>query len=170
MIYRVKIRFWMVIICIANIYGFEAKKNSIVGIWQIPEEIEGQISIGEIFVKDDKAYAYAFEYAINDNGKLKYRDISKENSDARELKNKIFLANLKWNGKEWTSGKIYRPSTGGIYAVNARLIDENTLSLRISYDRWGFLGKTLIWNRLNKTKYKLPDRKSIKIIDALKEY
>lgn len=163
-----EMKFWIIIICIANIYGFEV--NNIAGIWQIPEEIEGQISIGEIFIKDDKAYAYAFEYAINDNGKLKYRDISKENSDASKLRNKIFLVNLKWNGKEWINGRIYRPSTGGVYAVSAKLVDENTLSLRISYDRWGFLGKTLIWNRLNKESYKTPNIKSIKIIDALREY
>lgn len=163
-------RFWIIIICIAKLFGFEVKENDIEGIWQIPEEIEGQISIGEIFIKENKAFAYAFAYAFYDHGKLKNRDISKENSDATMLRNKIFLSNLKWDGKKWINGRIYRPSTGGVYAVSAILIDKNTLSLRISYDRWGFLGKTLIWNRLNKAKYKTPRIESINIIDELKEY
>lgn len=151
-------------------YLFSLDIKDIEGIWKIPEEIEGQSSIGEIFIKDNKAFAYAFQYAYDKNGKLVNRDISNENSDAVRLKNTIFLSDLEFNGEKWVNGKIYRPSNGEVYNVSAKLLDKSILLLRVSYDGFGILGKTLIWHRLDRNEYNAPKLDSIKIVEHLKSH
>ena len=106
------------------------KESDINGIWAIPEEIEYNISIGEIFTQDNKAQAYAFAYAKMENGKIIDRELTNEESNAKNLRGKIFLSNLEFNGKRWVNGKIYNPNNGGIYYAEAYLSeDKNTLTI-----------------------------------------
>ncbi len=138
------------------------------GIWEIPEEIDGNVSIAEIFVKENKAYVYAFLYATKVNNELIERDISKEKSDAATLKNTIFLSDLTFNGESFVDGKMYRPSNGNVYYVSANLSeDKQTLNVRVSIDSFGLFGETLTWKRLPSNKYKPPSRDNITIVDAL---
>lgn len=146
------------------------KESDINGIWAIPEEIEYNISIGEIFTQDNKAQAYAFAYAKMENGKIIDRELTNEESNAKDLRGKIFLSNLEFNGKRWVNGKIYNPNNGGIYYAEAYLSeDKNTLFLKVSIDSFGIIGITLEWYRIEDTIYKPLEYNEIAMIDELKE-
>lgn len=155
------------IICSLCIAG-EFNEHDIEGIWKIPEEIDGNSSIGEIFIKNNKAYAYAFKYVFDNGYVLIDRDIKNENSDAKKLINTVFLYDLEFDGEKWVNGKIYNPNDKSTYNVTATLEDNGlVLSLRVSYDIFGLIGKTLKWNRLNKSAYITPKIEDVRIIKSL---
>lgn len=159
----------LILIIVTNVFASDISKYDISGIWEIPEEIEGQFSIGEIFFKDDSFHVYAFEYATKENNKLKLRDISNENSNAKDVKGKIFLSNLKFNGEKWIGGRIYDPNTSSIYYARATLSkDKKTLNLRVSFDRFGLVGLNLKWYRIDDCDYNIPDHNNILVVDKLK--
>lgn len=157
------------IMLMMNLYA-DVDKSSIEGVWEIPEEVEGQVSIGRIFIKGNRAYAYAFMYANKNGDELQLRDVDSEDSDAKDLKNMIFLANLKFDGECWVDGKIYRPSNGKLYSASACLSeDKNILSIRVSYESFRILGRTLQWNRLDSNKYKTDPSNAIMISEFINE-
>lgn len=140
------------------------------GIWKIPEETEGKVSIAKIFIENNKAYAYAFMYANENNNELIIRNIDDEYSNARKLKNKIFLSGLEFDGDGWDNGKIYNPNNGELYNASATLSsDKNILKIRVSFDSFGLLGRTLEWKRLNDKDFIPPNRNEIDIINALRD-
>lgn len=148
----------------------EINENDINGIWEIPEEVEGFVSIGEIFTKDRVAYAYAFEYAEKIDNKLIPRILDDKNKNANTLKGKIFLSNLEFNGKKWVNGRIYNPNNSGVYYAEAHLSqDKNTLFIKVSIDSFGIIGITLKWYRIHDTKYTPLNHDEIIMIDKLKE-
>lgn len=147
----------------------EINEDDINGIWEIPEEAEGFVSIGEIFTQDDIAYAYAFAYAKKVGDGLVPRVLSDENKNANNLKDKIFLSNLEFNGKKWVNGRIYNPNNNKIYYAEAYLSqDKNTLFIKVSIDSFGIIGVTLEWYRIHDTRYIPPNHDEIMMIDELK--
>lgn len=149
---------------------FAVEMHDIEGIWEIPEETEGKVSIAEIFIENNKAYAYTFMYANEKNNKLTIRNIDDENGNVRKLKNMIFLSGLEFNGDEWDNGRIYNPNDGELYNVSASLSsDKNILKIRVSFDRFGLLGRTLEWKRLNKNDFLPPNHNKIGIVSALRD-
>lgn len=163
-------RFFIWGLLLVNLYSSEINKDDINGIWEIPEEISGQFSIGEIFSENDRAFAYVFEYLQDMNGKFIRRDIENEESNAHTLARKIFIANLKFDEGKWSEGRIYNPNDGQIYHIKAELSsDKQTLSLRVSLDSFGILGKTLQWRRIQDLKYLPPSHDNITMIEALQK-
>lgn len=156
-------------ILLGNIFASDISEYDINGIWEIPEEIEGQSSIGEIFTQGEKAYAYAFDYAKKEADKLIKRDINVEEGDAKNLKGKVFLSNLEFDGKKWVNGKIYNPNNGGIYYAEAYLSpDKNTLTIKATIDSFGLLGRKLVWNRVDSHSFTPLKRTEVIFIDELK--
>ena len=148
----------------------EINENDINGIWEIPEEIEGFVSIGEIFTENNIASAYAFAYAKKVDNKLIPRILNDENANAKNLNSKIFLSNLRFNGKKWVDGRIYNPNNSGIYYAEAYLSqDKNTLFIKVSIDSFGIIGITLQWHRIHDKYYIPPNHDKLIIIDKLKE-
>lgn len=158
-------------IAISCIYANQKiNEYDINGIWKIPEEIEGNISIGEIFTKNNKAYAYAFAYAKIENNVIVDRELDNKISNAKNLKGKIFLSDLEFNGKRWVNGRIYNPNNNGIYYAEAYLSeDKNTLFLKVSVDSFGIIGITLKWHRILGEIYEPLECNEITIIEELKE-
>lgn len=158
------------ILIVTSIFADNITQHDIKGIWEIPEEIEGQSSIGEIFVQDGQYYAYAFAYVKKDNNQLVERKVDSEQSNAKNLKDKVFLYNLKFDGTKWDDGKIYNPNNGSTYYAQAYLSDDKkTLEIRVSIDSFGLIGKTLVWNRMDTSSFSPPPHNKIVFIDELKE-
>ncbi|WP_181646808.1 DUF2147 domain-containing protein [Helicobacter sp. 16-1353] len=160
----------MINIFMVNIFANDISKYDIDGIWEIPEEIEGQVSIGEIITQDEKSFAYAFAYTRRDGDKLIEREIRNEESNAKDMVGKVFLSNLEFNGKKWINGRIYNPNNGNVYYAEASLSpDKNVLAIRATIDSFGFIGVTLYWNRVKTPSYTPLSRNEIILIEALKE-
>lgn len=161
---------WALVVFVGAIFANTINENDINGIWEIPEEVEGYSSIGEIFTQDKKVYAYAFEYAKKVDNKLIKRELGDENKNANNLRGKIFLSNLEFNGKRWVNGRIYNPNNGKIYYAEAYLSkDKNTLFIKVSIDSFGIIGITLEWYRITNTPYIPLQQHEIALIDKLKE-
>ncbi|RDU58661.1 DUF2147 domain-containing protein [Helicobacter sp. MIT 99-5507] len=165
-----KIIIYLIIFAMQLFADTKINENDINGIWEIPEEIEGFASIGEIFTQDKIAHAYAFAYAKKAGDKLVPRILDDENKNANNLKGKIFLSNLEFNGKKWVNGRIYNPNNGGVYYAEAHLSqDKNTLFIKTSIDSFGIIGITLKWYRIQDTKYTPLNHDEVIMIDELKE-
>jgi len=57
----------------------------------------------------------------------------------------VSLTGLKWNGKEYTDGKIYDPPSGKTYSCKAWM-EGGKLQLR-GYLGFSMMGKTVSWHR-----------------------
>jgi uncharacterized protein (DUF2147 family) len=57
------------------------------------------------------------------------------------------LHGLKPSGDEYSGGKIYDPSNGKTYYCSFK-VEGNTLHVRGSLDKRGFLGRTMDWFRV----------------------
>jgi uncharacterized protein (DUF2147 family) len=57
------------------------------------------------------------------------------------------LHGLKKDGDEYTGGKIYDPGNGKTYYCSFS-VEGNTLHVRGSLDKRGFLGRTMDWFRV----------------------
>ncbi|MDE6885862.1 MAG: DUF2147 domain-containing protein [Helicobacteraceae bacterium] len=159
-------RFLLICMFFAMSFAGGFYHGDIEGVWEIPEEIEGQSSIGKIFIENDKAFVYTFKYIFSEDSSE--RNIDNEESNAKLLKNKIFISNLEFDGKQWDNGKVYNPNDGEIYNVSAELSDDkNTLLVRISYDRFGFLGKTLQWSRVSNFSHHIPKHDGFVSLDLV---
>lgn len=161
---------WLFVALFAlNLWAGEVAQNDIDGIWEFDEEIGGNVSIGEIFTHDNRAFAYAFDYEREMDGMRVRRDIQSEESNAAKLRGKIFIAGLEFDGAKWINGRIFNPNNAKTYYISAELSgDKQTLNLRASLDRFGVLGQTLQWRRVADSTHTPPSHDTISIIDELK--
>ncbi len=79
--------------------------------------------------------------------------VDSKNPDKSLRKRKILglnmLSNLKADGKgEYSGGTIYDPGNGKTYYCSME-VKGNTLKVRGSLDKSGFLGRTMDWFRVN---------------------
>ena len=77
--------------------------------------------------------------------------VDKNNPDpakqSRKLMGLNMLFGLKKVGDEYTGGKIYDPANGKTYYCSFK-VEGNTLRVRGSLDKKGFLGRTMNWYRV----------------------
>lgn len=77
--------------------------------------------------------------------------VDKNNPDpakqSRKLMGLNMLFGLKKVGNEYTGGKIYDPANGKTYYCSFK-VEGNTLRVRGSLDKKGFLGRTMNWYRV----------------------
>ena len=110
---------------------------------------KGQQSIVEFFKKGDKYYAYGF---ANVDGSLPKKDVNNENPALRNRldKGSVFVYNLVREGKSdvFKNGKVYNFDSGKEYYAKVTL-KGNTLELRGSIDKSGFMGETKVWKKLS---------------------
>ncbi|MCX2717860.1 DUF2147 domain-containing protein [Helicobacter sp. MIT 21-1697] len=110
---------------------------------------KGQQGIVEFFKKGNKYYAYGF---ANVDGAPPKKDIHNENPALRNRldKGSVFIYNLVRDGKSdvFKNGKVYNFDAGKEYYAKVTLKGD-TLELRGSIDKSGFVGETKIWKRLN---------------------
>lgn len=77
--------------------------------------------------------------------------VDKNNPDpakqSRKLMGLNMLFGLKKVGDEYTGGRIYDPANGKTYYCSFK-VEGNTLRVRGSLDKKGFLGRTMNWYRV----------------------
>ena len=77
--------------------------------------------------------------------------VDKNNPDPAKQSSKLIglnmLFGLKKVGDEYTGGKIYDPANGKTYYCSFK-VEGNTLRVRGSLDKKGFLGRTMNWYRV----------------------
>lgn len=77
--------------------------------------------------------------------------VDKNNPDPAKQSRKLIglnmLFGLKKVGDEYTGGKIYDPANGKTYYCSFK-VEGNTLRVRGSLDKKGFLGRTMNWYRV----------------------
>ena len=77
--------------------------------------------------------------------------VDKNNPDPAKQSRKLIglnmLFGLKKVGDEYTGGKIYDPANGKTYYCSFK-VEGNTLRVRGSLDKNGFLGRTMNWYRV----------------------
>lgn len=77
--------------------------------------------------------------------------VDKNNPDSklrsRHLIGLNMLSGLKKNGSEYSGGNIYDPANGKTYYCTMK-VEGNTLKVRGSLDKRGFLGRTMDWFRV----------------------
>ncbi len=126
----------------------------------------GRQSVVEFFKKDNMYYAYGF---ANTDGSGPKEDVMNQNPKMRNRvdKGSVFIYNLKKDGKHYTGGMIYNFDDGKEYYVKISFKDKDTLELRASVDKTGFLGESFVWKRLNGTQEKeyLPQKPDFSIVE-----
>ena len=66
---------------------------------------------------------------------------------SRKIMGLNILSGLKKDGKEYSGGLIYDPNNGNTYYCSMK-VEGDTLKVRGSLDKRGFLGRTMDWFRV----------------------
>lgn len=117
--------------------------------------------LGKWKLENGSAIVEVYQSGDNFNGKIVWlRDdteddgtpaIDKNNPDPtlqkRQLIGLNMLSGLKKDGDEYSGGKIYDPANGKTYYCSFK-VEGNTLRVRGSLDKRGFLGRTMNWFRV----------------------
>ncbi len=120
--------------------------SDIAGIYAVQSD-NGE-SYVEVFQKNGKFYAVGF---ANKSGKSSGNDVKNPDPKLRERKigGSVFLWDLMHaSANKYHNGRLYNFQNGVTYYVHAEQID-NTLQLRVSKDKKGMFGKTLIWRKMS---------------------
>jgi uncharacterized protein (DUF2147 family) len=122
----------------------QAIQDSIVGAWESDEKVRME------FFKDGDIYKGKLLWGnkvIENDGQTSKKDL--KNPDAslrtRNIIGLVSLTGLRWDGKEYTGGKIYDPNSGKTYSCKA-WIQGDKLHLR-GFMGLSLMGKTAIWHR-----------------------
>ena len=131
---------------IITLQSFSQKPDEILGVW-VNGSGKGHI---QIYKQDNKYFGKIIwlKQPHDETGKPK---IDKKNPDkdlqSRPLMGMVMLRDFKYEGEEWTGGKIYNPNDGKEYKCFMQLKDSNTLSIR-GYIGFSFIGKTESFQRV----------------------
>lgn len=141
----VKIVFLLIIGMFGNVYA--QTENEILGTW----ESDKKDVIIEVFKQGDKyqgKYIWGKEIVESD-GKTSKKDMKNPDKSlrSRNVVGIISLTGLKWNGKEYTDGKVYNAPSGDTYSCKI-WIKNNKLYLR------GYLGISMLGQTASFHKYK----------------
>lgn len=137
-----------IIICIAAalISLCAASAQNVLGKWKL----ENGSAIVEVYKSGDvfNGKIVWLNKATEDDGSPA---IDKNNPDPalqkRQLIGLNMLHGLKFDGEEYSGGKIYDPANGKTYYCSFK-VEGNTLRVRGSLDKKGFLGRTMNWYRV----------------------
>jgi len=122
--------------------------DKIIGNW---ESIDGEVKLKFEIFKADGLYFGKLLWASNmyeADGKTPKKDFKNPNKSLqnRSRKDIVNITNLKYTDGEYTSGKLYNPSDGDTYSLNAKLKNANELHFR-GYLGISLLGKTMKFKR-----------------------
>jgi uncharacterized protein (DUF2147 family) len=67
-----------------------------------------------------------------------------------KILNMVIMTDFSYDEGEYVEGKVYDPETGKTYYGSMELQDKNTLKLRGSIDKFGWLGRTETWKRVQR--------------------
>lgn len=153
-----KKNYLLIILLLGSLFTYAQHANDIEGIWYLHADDKGRIPIAKIFAKNGQFYMYPFGYQ---NSKDLLYDTKNPNPQLRSMvvKGMVILYGLKFDDGEWTGGKIYKPDDGKTYYATIKLSkDKNTITIKGSLDKYGFLGQTFQWTRVPPNLYQaLPD-------------
>ena len=137
-----------IIICIAAalISLCAASAQNVLGKWKL----ENGSAIVEVYKSGDvfNGKIVWLNKATEDDGSPA---VDKNNPDPalqkRQLIGLNMLHGLKFDGEEYSGGRIYDPANGKTYYCSFK-VEGNTLRVRGSLDKKGFLGRTMNWYRV----------------------
>lgn len=127
-------------------FSFVMFASDISGVYAVPSEDDE--SYVEIFQKNNKFYGVGF---ANKSGKDSGKDEKNPNTKLRDRKigGSVFLWDLKHEeGNKYYNGKLYNFQNGKTYHVSAEM-NNDKLKLRVSKDKKGIFGKTLLWRKMS---------------------
>ena len=123
-----------------------ASAQNVLGKWKL----EDGSAIVEVY-KDGEAYNGKIVWLKNPVEPDGTPAVDKNNPDpelqTRQLIGLNMLHGLKKDGNEFSGGRIYDPGNGKTYYCSFE-VEGNTLHVRGSLDKRGFLGRTMDWFRV----------------------
>jgi len=136
-----------------SLYAISAPKD-IVGYWFVHKNNEhGHLPVVKIFEQNGKYYALGFAYKdlIGFDIKDKYNPDPK--LQKRYLSTVMLIDAIKFKDGEWVDGGVYSPDNGNYYYIKGKISeDKNSITWRVSLDKRGFFGQSIVWNKANDTK------------------
>lgn len=123
--------------------------DKIIGKW---ESIDGDVKLRFDIFKQNGKYFGKLLWASNmfeADGKTSKKDNNNPDKSLRTRSRQgiVNVTNLKFVKGEYSDGKLYNPSDGDTYSLNAKLKSENELHFR-GYLGISLLGKTMKFKRI----------------------
>lgn len=122
--------------------------DKIIGNW---ESIDGDVKLKFEIYKTEEKYFGKLLWASNmfeaDGTPKKDSKNPNKALQGRSRKDMVNITHLKYDNGEYTGGKLYNPTNGETYSLNAKLKDENELNFR-GYLGISLLGKTMKFKRI----------------------
>ena len=123
--------------------------DKIIGKW---ESIDGDVKLRFDIFKQDGQYFGKLLWASNmfeADGKTPKKDSNNPNKSlkTRSRQGIVNVTHLKFEKGEYSGGKLYNPSDGDTYSLNAKLKSANELHFR-GYLGVSLLGKTMKFKRI----------------------
>jgi len=144
-----KIVFTTVLLLVSVVSFAQQPADKICGNW---ESIDGEVKLRFQIFKQEGKYFGRLLWASNmfeSDGKTAKKDFKNPNKTlkTRSRQGIVNITNLKYDNGEYKGGKLYNPSDGDTYSLNAKLESENGLSFR-GYLGLSLLGKTMKFKRI----------------------
>ena len=124
--------------------------DKIIGQW---ESVDGAVKLKfDIFKQDGKYFGkllWASDMYETD-GKTPKKDFKNPDKSLqnRSRQGMVNVTNLKYDGGQYSGGKLYNPGDGDTYSLNAKMKSANELHFR-GYLGISLLGKTMKFKRMS---------------------
>lgn len=145
-----KILFAALMLCLSVVVVVaQQTADKIIGQW---ESLDGDVKLKFDIFKQDGKYFGKLLWASN-MYEADEKTIKTDNNNpnkvlkTRSRKGIVNITNLKFENGEYTGGKLYNPSDGDTYSLNAKLKNINELHFR-GYLGVSLLGKTMKFKRI----------------------
>lgn len=144
-----KIIFATLLLLISMASFAQQPADKIIGKW---ESIDGDVKLRFDIFKQNGKYFGKLLWASNmfeADGKTSKKDNNNPDKSLRTRSRQgiVNVTNLKFVKGEYSDGKLYNPSDGDTYSLNAKLKSENELHFR-GYLGISLLGKTMKFKRI----------------------
>jgi len=139
----------VLVMMLVAVTGIKAQpaSNSVIGKWESDEKDVRM----EFFKEGDQLRARLLwgNKIVEADGRTSKKDEKNpdKNMRSRNIIGIISVTELKWNGKEYTGGRIYDPPSGKTYDCKV-WFEKDKLYLR-GFMGVSMLGKTVPWHRYN---------------------
>lgn len=144
-----KIIFAKLLLLISVTSFAQQSADKIIGNW---ESIDGEVKLKFEIFKSEGKYFGKLLWASNmyeADGKTPKKDFKNPNKSlqSRSRKGIVNITDLKYDNEKYSDGKLYNPSDGDTYSLNAKLKNANELHFR-GYLGISLLGKTMKFKRI----------------------
>ncbi len=134
----------LMLLASGSVLRAQAIQESIVGAWESDEK-----DVRMEFFKDGDGYKAKLLWGnkiVESDGQTSRKDIKNPDTSlrSRDIIGIVSLTGLKWNGKEYTDGRIYDPPSGKTYSCKA-WVEGDKLHLR-GFMGVSLMGKTVLWH------------------------